>query len=56
MRYINATVVLPEELVEKLQDYIQGEYLYIPAKKMNIKSGESCPAHEKRLTKEIMIF
>ncbi|MDO3681473.1 CD3324 family protein [Paenibacillus ehimensis] len=31
MRYINANVILPKELVEKLQDFVQGEYLYIPA-------------------------
>jgi len=31
MKYINANVILPKELVEKLQDFVQGEYLYIPA-------------------------
>ena len=31
MRYINANEILPKDLVEKLQDFIQGEYLYIPA-------------------------
>lgn len=31
MRYINANEILPKELIEKLQDFIQGEYIYIPA-------------------------
>lgn len=32
MKYINAVQVLPEELIERLQDYVQGEYLYVPAR------------------------
>ncbi|MFE0556833.1 CD3324 family protein [Paenibacillus sp. NPDC058910] len=31
MKYINANEILPKELVEKLQDFVQGEYIYIPA-------------------------
>ena len=31
MKYINAKELLPRELVEELQRYIQGGYLYIPA-------------------------
>ena len=31
MKYINAKTILPEELIRELQQYIQGEYLYIPA-------------------------
>jgi Mor family transcriptional regulator len=38
MRYINANVILPKELVEKLQDFVQGEYLYIPAIKDHHKN------------------
>lgn len=33
MNYENANTILPEHLVEELQKYIQGEYLYIPVKK-----------------------
>lgn len=32
MRYKNATKVLPDELIEKIQQYVQGEYIYIPIK------------------------
>jgi len=38
MRYINANEILPKELVEKLQDFVQGEYLYIPAIKEHHKN------------------
>ncbi|CAH0121664.1 hypothetical protein PAE9249_04196 [Paenibacillus sp. CECT 9249] len=38
MRYINANEILPKELVEKLQDFVQGEYIYIPAIKDQHKS------------------
>lgn len=31
MKYINAKILLPEELVKELQGYIQGGYLYVPA-------------------------
>ncbi|WP_449620119.1 CD3324 family protein [Robertmurraya sp. Marseille-Q9965] len=30
MKYTNATKVLPEELIEEIQKYVQGETLYIP--------------------------
>ena len=32
LRYKNATKVLPDELIEKIQQYVQGEYIYIPIK------------------------
>ncbi len=32
MNYINATEILPEHLVKVLQEYVQGDYLYIPVK------------------------
>lgn len=31
MKYINATILLPDELVKELQGYIQGGYIYVPA-------------------------
>ncbi|MEK5641448.1 hypothetical protein BK138_10990 [Paenibacillus rhizosphaerae] len=48
MRYINASAVLPEELVEKLQEFVQGEYLYIPAIKNQHRSwGELSGARQE---------
>lgn len=31
MKYVNAKVLLPEELVKELQSYIQGGYIYVPS-------------------------
>ena len=31
MKYINAAILLPDELVQELQRYIQGGYIYVPA-------------------------
>ena len=33
MKYTNANRILPDSLVKELQNYIQGEYIYIPMKK-----------------------
>lgn len=37
MKYINAKALLPDELLEELQRYIQGGYLYVPAKQAQRK-------------------
>ena len=37
MKYIKADTVLPDKLVEELQKYIQGGYIYIPLKIENKK-------------------
>lgn len=37
MGYIKATAILPEELLEIIQDYVDGEYIYIPRKEENKK-------------------
>lgn len=42
MKYIKAKDVLPAEIVKIIQEYIDGEYLYIPRKKENHKAwGEN---------------
>ncbi|KKO51674.1 CD3324 family protein [Paenibacillus sp. DMB20] len=51
MRYINASVVLPEELVEKLQEYVQGKYLYIPARKNEYKVWGELSGARKEINK-----
>jgi Mor family transcriptional regulator len=30
MKYVNATAILPEKLIEEIQKYVQGETIYIP--------------------------
>ena len=32
MKYRNANSILPDELIERLQEYVQGEYIYVPIK------------------------
>ncbi|MCR8746225.1 hypothetical protein [Romboutsia lituseburensis] len=38
MKYANANEILPLNIVELLQEYIYGKYLYIPRKNNNKKS------------------
>lgn len=40
MKYINASKLLPETLLRELQEYIQGGYLYIPARGRRQRWGE----------------
>ena len=40
MKYINANVILPEKLIEEIQKYIQGKYIYIPIKNKIINSWD----------------
>lgn len=42
MKYIKAQNVLPEELIELIQKYVDGEFIYIPR-----KNGEQKPWGEK---------
>ncbi|SHH33040.1 hypothetical protein SAMN02745196_00026 [Clostridium collagenovorans DSM 3089] len=39
MKYANAEVILPENLVAEVQKYIQGGYLYIPCQSQSRKKG-----------------
>ena len=32
MKYRNANSILPKELIELIQEHVQGEYIYIPIK------------------------
>ena len=41
MKYTNASSVLPQELVEMIQSYVQGEYLYIPIKEKNTEVSQT---------------
>ena len=38
MRYIKAQSVLPEEIIKLVQEYVDGDYLYIPRKSGNKKA------------------
>lgn len=51
MKYRNASSILPKELVEELQKYIDGDYLYIPSKKENRKKWGACSGSREKLAK-----
>lgn len=38
MKYIKAQEVLPEEILKIIQEYVDGEYIYVPRKNENHKS------------------
>ena len=49
MSYIKADNILPIELVELIQTYIDGEYIYIPRKEENKKTWGSRTNTRKEL-------
>lgn len=49
MKYKNANDVLPKDLLALVQEYIQGEYLYVPVKDKHI--AESPTTYKTELEK-----
>jgi Mor family transcriptional regulator len=49
MKYLKAQNVLPEEVIKLIQEYVDGDYLYIPR-----KDGEQKAWGEKSGTKELL--
>lgn len=48
MRYVRAREVIPEKLLKQIQEYVDGEYLYIPRKEAEKRSwGEKNHAREE---------
>lgn len=41
MSYINIYDVLPKEIVEQIQEYVDGVKVYIPKKRITINHGEA---------------
>ena len=39
MKYKNAYKVLPEELLSLVQEYVQGEYIYVPVRDKHIEES-----------------
>jgi len=57
MKHIKAKNVLPEEVIKIIQEYIDGEYIYIPRKNSNQKSwGEKNGIKEELKNRNIEIF
>ena len=49
MEYVNAKILLPDTLVEELQRYIQGGYIYIPAIQEQRKCWGELSGYRKEL-------
>ncbi len=48
MSYVNANEVLPDDLVQEIQKYLDGQLLYIPRKQSNAFSwGEKSGIRDK---------
>lgn len=57
MSYQNAINKLPKEVVELIQNYVQGEYLYIPKKENAKKSwGDNSGIKQELKDRNIMIY
>lgn len=57
MSYINAKQLLPEDVIERIQDYIEGEYIYIPKKTANKKAwGENTRTRQELAERNARIF
>lgn len=42
MNYKNANLILPDRLVQEIQQYVQGEYIYIPIKDKVMDTFDLC--------------
>lgn len=49
MKYVNAKGLLPVELLEELQDYVQGGYIYVPAIREQQKQWGEISGYRKEL-------
>ena len=57
MRYHRAQDILPEELLEQIQAYIDGESIYIPRKAENKKSwGETTDSRQEVARRNMEIY
>ncbi len=57
MGYIRANNILPEHILRAIQNYVDGEYIYIPRKECNKKPwGEKKNSREELLARNIEVF
>lgn len=57
MSYLKAIEVLPEELLELIQKYVEGEYIYIPKKECNRKLwGETTESKKETAVRNTDIY
>ena len=51
MKYIKANSMLPISLIEELQNYIQGGYIYIPSRNENKKGWGELSGYKREIEK-----
>lgn len=51
MKYVKANSILPISLIEELQNYIQGGYIYIPSKNENKKGWGGLSGYKREIEK-----
>lgn len=57
MSYANARDIFPDEILEMIQNYLDGEYVYIPRKKENKMAwGESTKTKEELQVRNARIY
>jgi Mor family transcriptional regulator len=57
MSYKKAVNVLPVEIIELIQSYVDGEYIYIPRKEENKKNwGSNTAIKEELMSRNTKIF
>ncbi len=57
MRYLRAQDIFPAELLDKIQQYADGEYIYIPKLETNKKAwGESTSAKQETRIRNAAIY
>lgn len=49
MKYVKANSILPISLIEELQNYIQGGYIYIPSKNENKKGWGELSGYKREI-------
>ena len=57
MSYVKARDIFPNEILEIIQNYVEGEYIYIPKKEENkMVWGELTQSKEELLIRNINIY
>lgn len=51
MKYLNAQAILPDALVKELQNYVQGEYIYVPIEQEKQKRWGEVSGYRQELEK-----
>jgi len=57
MSYANARDIFPNEILEIIQNYVDGEYIYIPRKEENkISWGELSQSKKELMNRNVRIY